>query len=343
MSRGWFVVAACLLAGCGSCGSGRVPGPGDAGVAPPPLGATTAPARLPPPRAKLRMTAGGASDDARDALRGGERVTTAASAPLFVDFRDGATVRVEPGSKTVVGRDSPAALLLLDGSVMATLPPQGSSTRPELRIATRHAVVVVPGSGSVFVGVGEQGDAWVAAIAGTAEVETGELDDAGAVTRTPLVAGQSVRVLADGVAAPVTGPPSEDLARSTWERLRGEFGRGRASAPTIEDATRRVDESIAKIDALLADVERVRVLERAATGDPAKLAESQRGLIEIGQALFRVRRALRTRWERAQTLARAAGDAPTPAADALDALRSRVRHALDDDPEADDGAPAGVP
>jgi hypothetical protein len=331
------VALACFVVAASACGGDRG---SDEGPSAPSRGASTSAtvvttppssARRPPaPRRTgiaanaLRVTAidpatAGAGAAPSDAAEGGPlavgdtllpgRAVESGERSLILDFERGGRIEVDPGARFARSDASPMGVVLGEGGLHAVLPPGGGSARPSLRIATPSGTVEIAGSGELFVRVLPDGTAWVAQLAGLADVFPGGLADGRVVVRR-LTAGRSL-VVGQSAGAPVGGPKSLAAARTAAARLvRGAHrpsadalaARKEAARSAVTDAVRGFDEELGRGHEL-----RRQHREAVAERSPNAM-EIQSQVVVHSQAMLRVRQSALIAWEKASAISLHAGD-----------------------------------
>jgi hypothetical protein len=295
------------------------------------------------PWARVRFGEGdkGTAAEAGRALVPGAMLTTGEGSGLVVSFRRGGRVELGKDAHARIGGSAPAQLFVAEGRAYATLPPAGNSPRPGLHVATATASIRIGSSGDAWVVALPDGSTWVAMLRGTAEVVTGQTrsapadgDDSGAGDKLRawrVRAGQQMRITADGVGSPESGPQKVEQARARTAKLR------EAAGTASEPARRRAFEARLKqldpaLEALAAERKRATELQRA--GDAAGRdggpdpREVQKQLVQHSQARFRLRRIALAQWERTQAcglrVAQSTGEMP----ESLAPRRARARKLL---------------
>ncbi len=265
------------------------------------------------------------------ALRPGDRVETSEGARAVLSLPAVGRITLAAGTSARLDAVAPFAVAVGRGRARGVLPPAGGSNRPPLRLAGPGASLELGGSGDAVLAVSPDGATWVGVLSGLAEVDRGEAGEDGRILSLSLVAGQAATVDGALPEAPGRGPTREDGLDDAVGAALG-TRRGAASPAGLRDAAEALD---ALLDALDAESERGDSLadrQREAVGrSPEESRAIQREIVACSQRVLRLRRALRTRWERLVAwgeLSRVTGRPPSP--DPVEARAERGRAALGD-------------
>jgi len=272
------------------------------------------------PRSAARVVRTVGERSAHPLFRAGQRIEANTTIEtglqgLVLDLREGARVEVAPGSEARIGEEARAQVVVAEGQVGGELPPQGSSPRPPLRIATPSGTIEIGGSGKVWVLVRPDGAAWLAVTGGQARVLRGDDDEEPLLLRPgrAVVIGQE----------PTQGPETQEAARAAAEALRDDDATPPEDA--LEEAMAALTEALTAAEAVLARGEELQQQHRQAVSAMAPNAsELQREIVGHAQALSRARGLLRTRFERARAWSLLVDADPEPTGP----VRQRVRAAL---------------
>ncbi|MBX3249859.1 MAG: hypothetical protein KF901_21960 [Myxococcales bacterium] len=256
---------------------------------------------------------------AGQALRGDAPLAVEAFT-LDVDLREGARISLEPHARVQIGEEAPAQIFVGVGLVRATLPPEGGSARPPLRIGSLDGTVEIGGSADVWVAANAAGQTWVAVVQGRASATstTAEGED----HTLELGPGQSVVL---GQDAPSPGPRNANEARAAG-RLVLEQASPTHAETRLAELTGPLREALAEAEAEVARGRELTAGPRPERGS-AEAQARQAALVEHGRALIRTRRRLLVRYERAVAWGLFA-TAQTPDATPPPLPRDDVRRAL---------------
>jgi hypothetical protein len=255
-----------------------------------------------------------------------------ASSTVVLALRDGGQATLHDAIVRL-GTEAESELLLVRGGVHASLPPQGNSPRPPLRVATPSATAEIGASGEIWVVAFHSGGSWIVGLAGRTAVTAGDVDDERELVEQSLIPGRAV-VASDRLYAPTPGPRRLDVAR---ELTREMYTDDRAPAAqalerSVAASRQRLDEALGWLEAERTHGEELATRHRRALAQGSdEAAAISRELIGHSAALVRLRRLVLSRWELfevgyAHLASSDPGDGPDP--DPTPALRPRVRELL---------------
>ncbi len=227
----------------------------------------------------------------------GTPIGTGADGQLSLDFEDGARVTLEPGSIAVLVPYEPAALLLVQGSLHASVPPQPKAARAPLRVASSELAVSVARSAELWLQVPLAGGNYLAVLSGDAELETWPEHATDAVV-TPLSARHAASCRSDVVSLAV-GPANLAAAHARHASPQRPAS-GNALLQRLQAFDAAYERSAAQQARLHATAEEQRAQQRAAhtRGDSAAVAALQASLVQGAQQLVQARAALVHHYER---------------------------------------------
>jgi hypothetical protein len=240
-----------------------------------------------------------AIDGVKDPVRGtlvvpGARLVTGPGASLVLDLLNGARLTLEASSLALIVPRAQASLLLVGGSLRASLAAQGPQNRAALRIVTQDGSFEAQRSVEAWLRSAGTGTTYAAVLSGALDRE--RLEPAFGVTQ--LVAGRAW--LADGTAPSV-------LAAATFEQLRKQAPSKRPAPLAAEALALRARTALMAFGAVGEQLARTRNAEHTALGEQRiarDQAQSQRvrqlqmELVTIAQRAVQLRRELRALFER---------------------------------------------
>lgn len=244
----------------------------------------------------------GAAEHGRAPL--GTRLRVPADAELSIDLVNGARVKLEPGSRAWLLDGEPATIVLLEGSLHAQLPPQGSAAgRPSLRVATADYAAEMAVSGEFWLarpaaksGATPARPAYFAQLSGSSDLERPSAESEPGLTVQQLIAGQAWSGPAPTAQSP-KGPRTLDEAKKAYEKLRAP---GKA-AHTPEDGQALLDRELAAWSEAEQKGKSLLEAQRAAKteGDAAAVQAKQTDLVVLAKEKLVLRRRVRFAYERA--------------------------------------------
>ncbi len=264
-------------------------------------------------------------------LPAGSVLETGSDGAITLDWRLGGHVAVGADSRVRVGGEAPAELVVGRGGVRAVLAPTGNSARPPLRIGTPAGTVVIGGTGDVWVEVLADGTSWIAVLGGQCAVQQGGADADGQPVAHPFVAGQAVRF---GPGDRPPGSPSTAPGRLEAAGAQGAALAAKARARSAAARKHALLTTATALEAVVGSLEQARAeslkleaAQRAVARTDANKARALLGrLVASGQTRERQSMLVRTRWERLEAEAMAAGVSGD--GDPVGPRRARVRAAL---------------
>ncbi len=250
--------------------------------------------------------------------------------PLALDLRDGGRVRFGAESRGRLGEEAPAQVMLGRGVLMASVPPQGNSERPPLRIGTPAGSVVLPGAGRCTIAVAASGATKVWAEAGRVELwRAGARRTLGPGEARPLVTDVSSTEAAEAAEPAPEDVPAAALAFASTgssdgsEALEGEF----------EGVLTELDTALGELRSANAQVSSHDRAHREAVenNEPNALRLQRQAILQVAGRESSRRQAL-CAWERARAWASLLRQRPDPTTERRPALRQAL--GLDGDSEA---------
>lgn len=266
------------------------------------------PAEPPPPAAARRVqfrvarATGGAQ---HERLPLGARFQVPADSELSLDLVNGARLKLEPGTRAWLLDAEPATLVLLEGSLHAQLPPQGSAAgRPTLRVATADYVVEVPVSGEFWLArpAAKSGGmparpAYFSQLSGSAELERAPSESDPALRRQQLIAGHAWSGPTPPPALETKGPKTLEDAQKAYRKLRGPA----LAQSELADPQALLERELA---AWAETDERAKGLLQAqrtakTDGDPAAVQAKQSEIVNLAKEKLALRSRVRFAYEQA--------------------------------------------
>lgn len=230
-----------------ACGDGRRATRRDASV-PPEAAAPRVPPghgleveRLPPERPVTRIVGlvrDGAvvmlASDARRDVAPGVTLETEQTG-LVLDVGRSGRVTVAAGARVELGELTDAELFVREGTVQASQPAEGNSSRPALRLATPRGVVTLTSGGEALVVVPAQGPVFVGSWSGVTELHEGR-DAEDGVVRPRLLVGGGVAELGGEARPPNATPAGEPVVEAVVREAATRFSSRRARGARTCDA-----------------------------------------------------------------------------------------------------------
>lgn len=307
---GIFVLAALVdasvLAGCGNDAHTATPEPV--------VEAVTEPSPPPARVASLDGTAviAGRAAQVGDEVERDAWIVTDGGASLALDTVGGARIEIDGAAEVALAPLPDEGVWLRSGRLRVIEPPRGPGDRAPTRVATPSATVELAAAGELAVEVAPSRQSFIAVLAGLGEVTTYDVDARQRLRTTALDAGQAVLV-GSAVTEPMLGDTdrgrARELAATTFAAPPTAPQFGPLSERYGGDMLNRLDESLVWLEAEQRRGHDLTAQHRDAVrhGDSATAMRLQRELVAHAQRVYGLRRAVTTRWERAELGRRAGG------------------------------------
>ncbi len=243
---------------------------------------------------------------------------------LVLEVGRSGRVVVSASAKVERGALDEAEIVLREGTITASQPVEGNSSRPALRIATPRGTLVLTSGGEIIVAVAPNGRVFAGLWSGVMDVREGTVvEDAGTPRPRLVVGGGSMR-LGDGtepeVLDAIDGEGLEAALRTTAIRFLADNRSGARGCQT-EDATAVTLLETLEATRLRVDALRTRHAALVRT-DRGAANEASRAIVAETRAVLRHREAVLVWLERSHACA------ADPASSPLERLLGRARTAL---------------